>query len=1279
MLSKTRLPLLLAWVVILGVLAYVSTHPRLVAPLISNLVSRNIFREIDASLKVQDFRLRYWHGVDLYNISLTIRGEQGGVTLIGADTLSLDYNFKDLLASPVHVRRLTVKGGEVYAHQGEPQAESTTSAPNWPQIRVDQVDLQKIFLEVSDSHGRLLERVPELNWRGVVRADTALSLESRNAAIVWETRDCTISRMYGRIDVGDGGIRCQGLHAQVGESQVIVNGQRHWNGDFDISIQAQTVTVQTVENLLDTSLGFTAAGNVDIALTARNDTLTYTGTFSGELEGYRLENMYGDAVITLDQIWWHELSGRVNSAYFIGTGQFDIADPERVSFTLAGEVADVNLANDLVPGEELPATDGHGYLTIFHADDPLRTQVTGIMRDGFIADIPFDSCRINVVADDTSLALNGIDLFHSDQHVFLTGQTDSARIFSGYLTVEVAECANLPAGWALPPCQGRLVGEGTLDGPENDLTFRGRASLSEFELAPLAAQTGHAQLTVRDVLGEPWVAMELRGDRLEAGGVPLGKYAVQGSASARGAEVRSFYAQHGDTVVSFQGAATFSDSLVAFRVADFRVELEGNEWRLAEPATFSTGEGSLELAGFHLASEHGALTLHGFRRRPESLAGALQLRNFNLGLLNPFLTGETVLSGEATATIDLAGSPADPVVSIDGNLTGCELELARIDSLLLTARYQQRDLTIERLDLLSNHGRLRSRGHLIHTADTWRDFWPSASLDLELDLTEADWAFVDQFQIPALDRIAGRFDAALQVSGTTQEPVIQGGVVSRPFNVHWLHLEELTGQLRIDSEQLVLSDLVGRQGGLTAAGRIEMPLAFDLLSEPITPEESPFLMHLVIPPESDLAALSRACNAFLRFSGTGGAEVTVAGPLKHPLFQGRVTIRDAGFVIIRQEEIYRNVSVDGVWSGDVLTLNNIAGEEGARGTFHGDGTLTFNGLELETFDIRLAADRFLVASVPDLRVLVRTDAANLTGVKVGPDSLIVPRFTGQLEVIEARYLGDFAEQPGAAGPIVGTVAPDWLADIHVIGPPRTSRILNRAMELYMSGDVDLIRDLDGLYLRGTLDIDAGRLPVFNNDFKVVQGRLDFSQEVGLVPRVDLNAETIVRVRHPLGGSNLERIDVHVTGTLQHPELSFSSESGYAREGIERLLLGMSPHQGGPQASSGLTGVSIAAGFNLLEREIAASLNIIDTFDIDQIERDNENGTNYVPLIGVGKYVSQELYVKYAQGLSDQADRDLVVEYQINNYLLLQSEIRQRFDEWQGDPTYSLDLKYRFEY
>jgi len=55
------------------------------------------------------------------------------------------------------------------------------------------------------------------------------------------------------------------------------------------------------------------------------------------------------------------------------------------------------------------------------------------------------------------------------------------------------------------------------------------------------------------------------------------------------------------------------------------------------------------------------------------------------------------------------------------------------------------------------------------------------------------------------------------------------------------------------------------------------------------------------------------------------------------------------------------------------------------------------------------------------------------------------------------------------------------------GAPRSARIINRAMELYLSGDVTLVRNIDGMDLRGALTIDSGRLPVFNNDFTVDRG------------------------------------------------------------------------------------------------------------------------------------------------------------------------------------------------
>ena len=255
-----------------------------------------------------------------------------------------------------------------------------------------------------------------------------------------------------------------------------------------------------------------------------------------------------------------------------------------------------------------------------------------------------------------------------------------------------------------------------------------------------------------------------------------------------------------------------------------------------------------------------------------------------------------------------------------------------------------------------------------------------------------------------------------------------------------------------------------------------------------------------------------------------------------------------------------------------------------------------------------------------------------------------------------------------------------LAELHLHAQPRVANILNRELELFMGGDLDLIRSEEGLYLRGSLDVNSGRLIVFNNNFEVQRGRLDFSRELGFDPRVDLDAETKFRLRSEHSSNSIvEVIGVHVLGPLSGPEISFTSERGYSREAIQRMLVGLEPYATPEGDSARLANTSIAAGFNMVEREIAREFDIVDTFEIDQIQRQRDTGDSGLdPLIGVGKYIGSDLYLKYAQGIR-QVDYDVIVEYQINQHLLLQSEIRRRYDENQGTSTYNLDLKYRFEY
>ena len=133
-----------------------------------------------------------------------------------------------------------------------------------------------------------------------------------------------------------------------------------------------------------------------------------------------------------------------------------------------------------------------------------------------------------------------------------------------------------------------------------------------------------------------------------------------------------------------------------------------------------------------------------------------------------------------------------------------------------------------------------------------------------------------------------------------------------------------------------------------------------------------------------------------------------------------------------------------------------------------------------------------------------------------------------------------------------------------------------------------------------------------------------------------------------------------------------------------MLLGLDPE--GRRArraadTSRLAASSITAGLNLIEREIARELGLSSTPSTSTRSSARARPPapwDFDPLIGVGKYIGSDLYLKYAQGVR-QDDRDVLLEYQINQHLLLQSELRRRIDENQGDSTYNLDLKYRFEY
>ncbi len=1283
-----HLSLLLAWAAVLGVLLWLGTHPYLFTPYLSRLVSQNLLHMDEGGLQVKDAHIRIFEGIDLFGVSLTLTGDQGALTLATADTVKVDFSLSGALGRITKLNRVTVANPKIFVRSAAPR-DSSRMTPSFfngglmlPLVVLDQLVITGADLTVTGDDGRLRERVSDLNWMGAVDTRKGVSLRIRGWDMNWITHDSRLKGIRGDVVITDDGVQADHLWGTLNDHPVNVSGSYRWDKSLDLDVKARGISIDEVENLLDQNIGFKAQGEVEATLRALGDTLTYDGVFSGELEGYTMENIRGRALIMKDRVDLVGMHGVVNGASFTGGGSFDIRDPESVKFFLEGDVTDTDLARGLILGEDdLPQTDGHGTLRIEHTDHPMWTRVTGKLHEGFIDILPFTTCTLDVEATPDSVVFNAVHLRDGDLKIDLKGSTDADEVFRGTVELSSANLATLPASLGWPVVQGVGGGRGKLHGRVDQLEFTGRVVGQDIALSDLKAQDIAADLVIANVLGSPTVTGHFQGRGMSFGGVSFGDFQGAGWADSSGnARMDSLRTALGDTVVSLAFATTVHDSLRLFKVPRFRVELEGTPWSLTDTVEFTLGDGSFTLPRMALASGQGSLEVQGRSLRDSLLEGDLRLDNFDLALLNPFVNVRQPLAGRVTASVVASGRPEAPVLVINGDLVHAPFPMARVDSLHISGGFSQGIVDIEHLDLRTEYGQLVASGSISHPGAGVAGFWPGASLDLEVSILEGDWAFLDQFALPALDRLAGKFAGDLHVGGKTDDPVCNGQLQSAPFNIHWLHLDNMAGTIRVDRQTLVLGDLVGNKDQLSLNGRIEIPLELDFLSEPISPLDGPFYMRLVIPPHSDLEPLTRATNAFAASSGWGEGDVTISGPLDHPLYQGTIAIQNAGFVIRDLEEVYHEVSCRGEFQGDDLKITDINGHEGLKGRFKGDGSVHFNGLILDSFDLNLSLDRFLVASIPDLAVIVSGNHGRMVGVKVGPDSLLVPRFEGSLRVDKALYNGNFSEKPGVADPMEATVAPDWLADLRLHADPRVARIVNGEMELDLGGDLDLIRDETGMNLRGSLDINKGRLIVFNNNFEVLRGRLDFSRELGFDPRVDIEAQTKYRMRSKYSSNSIiEHIGVQISGSLFQPVINFTSERGYSREAIQRMLLGLQP-EATPEGDSGrLANTSITAGFNILERQIARELNVFDTFEINQIQRERETGgMGLDPLIGVGKYIGSDLYLKYAQGVR-QNDRDVLVEYQINNHLLLQSEIRRRIDENQGEPTYNLDLKYRFEY
>ena len=179
-------------------------------------------------------------------------------------------------------------------------------------------------------------------------------------------------------------------------------------------------------------------------------------------------------------------------------------------------------------------------------------------------------------------------------------------------------------------------------------------------------------------------------------------------------------------------------------------------------------------------------------------------------------------------------------------------------------------------------------------------------------------------------------------------------------------------------------------------------------------------------------------------------------------------------------------------------------------------------------------------------------------------------------------------------------------------------------------------------VRGTYDFQGRRFDIQRD------GRIQFSGSPEINPTLDIVAQRVI--------SGVEA-QVHVRGTARKPELTLTSRPPLDEADILSLIIFNQPANAlgeGQQASLAQRAGALASGFvaSSLARSIGGALEL----DVFEIQTAPEDG--YGPSVTLGEQVGERLFFKFRQAFGSQSVSEFILEYQLAEYLRLQTSVAE---------------------
>ncbi len=1232
--------------------------------------------------------------------NVKIAAKIGTYDLFSARRIELDYSIFEILKLNLVIDELKMKGASINLRRGpggrmllpQPHLDrSTATSANAPHIEIHAFSFENVDLTVEQ--GSKAAHVKDLDLKGRFNySGGAGEIEVTDSRALLEDSGTPVNSLRFRIGFSPGSTILRDFTARLDRSYIMINGEFSGSEIDRLQFVFNPVDLKEISSLgLNPANSGEVGGSLNVSGT--RDSLDLEGTITGKAFGLLFSGFSFEGFLAGSRLQLSSVEGKVFGSYVKGRMGYVVGDEGGYSFS--GVCRGLDISQGFLPGDGVPDTDFTGTVD-FKYDSAANTYLFSADLDtSAIAGYRSRKLRLRGSwTEKNGMSLAGIEFLNDGFTISGKGGIDPSGKADLIFDVQGDSLDYLWDYLSLPRLQCRTHLRGKAEGYVNDLEMHLNGAISRASFLFAAVDTGTVKAELLNVPSDSVIArVDVKGDAIDLAGSSFQSPHILLEAGAGTIKVKDFSFSKGDTFITSDFDISSRENAKEIVFKHMMITLPEERWMTARPAVLRIEGDRYALDSLRFTSKKGELAVDlSYDAARKEIELSAEGDNVESSILARSLGLPFKLEGKCGFEVTATGSVDDPALTLSFGLSEGSLDELRIGRLDLAGEYDASVYTLKKLVLVEREDSLVGSG-----------VWKLGRSPLELsrkevgkeDLLASAMEFTCLSYRYPVGRILRLFDksppldlaysGSITISGNpTRSKLAAKGTVA-PAESSSVRFPDVELFLVCEDDSIKVKSLSFDDGRAKGTLTGTVPAEFDLVHGFRPLRESPLRLEFSLD-ASDLSGLEDYFDFIDDASGRLAGRVEIAGTLVDPRFSGSLDFRDCSLKLSSLEEEYRKMEGRVVMLGNLVQLAALNGRSGKKGSFFGSGYLELSGFRPVDYRVDFNFNDLPFASIHDFTSI--QDGVLTVKSRGEEKRRLTPEVTGRLKIKQATITFPIGGGMAKTSPLaVPTDNPRWFGSID-INAPKKIFVKNPGLNMELGGDVILKRDETGLYLRGELNVLRGSYNLYGNKFKITDGFLDFSTATSFRPEISINAYNLYR-----HGEIEHRVYLNLSWPRdkKEPHVTLSSDDPlYSETDIWKMLGGSFIPSGDAGANAGGwdaagTARSLASNYfeSLLNARMKDMTIDVESRSLGSVGKDRRQEQEMT--VAVGKYLSEDLYLKYRQGLSITTEREVDIEYRLGNMLILRSQIirhsgnRLLGKSSQATDEINFDIKLRFEY